>query len=772
MKKNIAITILFFTVFNLAFSQSNKNILPKSFSFSPSVSANVPEIVLPTFSLEKADILDKGDEKNGHMPHYARHIPLHLTLDNAGSWTELPEGRVWRVKITSNGALGLLPLFENLYLPPGATLHAYMPGHEEVKGAFTAYNTPEPRAFATGLVHGQTCILEYFEPAFQRGKGILEMEKISHAYRWVDPLNGEAKSGSASCEVNSVCSEGDNWRDQIRSVVRIDITDQSGHGFCSGAMINNVRQDCTPYVMSAQHCTEGGVTTAEFAQWTFDFNYAAGTCNGTAGPLNQEIIGCKKIADSEDGGGGRGSDFLLLLLNSSPPSSFNVFYSGWDRSGNIPQSGVGIHHPEGDILKISTYTTPANSATWGDTAQDTHWQVFWTTTTHGHGVSEPGSSGSPMYNESGLLVGHLTGGSSCCTVGGCSSLFGGPLSPDFYGKLAFDWILNGVEKKVQVGPWLDPDNTGTVTINGINPPCGGSLTDDAGILSISVPQEVCQTTDTPTVVLQNFGSNNITSVTINFSYDNGTVFSITWHGVLAPGGSTNVSLPSPSLSIGTHTLSVLTVNPNGHADNDGSNDLSSTTFTISSSNAINLFLKTDDHGTETTWKITDGSNTTVAKGGAYAQYFGGESFNIPICLPMGCYTFTINDAGNDGMQIGENGNFIITDASGSPVYASLTHASFGASESHSFCLQAAGIDEPSVLNLSIVPNPSSGIFNLQFDNTEERTIHVFDALGRIILERKSSEKNYSIDLTSANSGVYMLHIESLSGTATRKLVVR
>ena len=772
MKKNIAIIILFFTFFNLAFSQANYKIQPKSFTSSFISNGNIPEIVLPTFSKADADQLDYSEAKDGHMPHYARHIAANITLDNAGSWTELSEGRIWRIKITSSGALGLSPLFENLYLPPGSYLHFYMPGHEEVLGAFTNYNTPEPRAFCPGLIHGESCIIEYFEPSPEKGKGILLIEKVSHAYRWVQPLSDGEKSGSQSCEVNVVCSpEGDNWRDQIRSVVRINIVDDMGQGFCSGTLTNNVRQDCTPYILSAQHCTEHGVSANQFNQWSFNFNYQASICSGNSGPLSMTINGCKKVADSQDNGAERGSDFLLLLLNSIPSAAWNVFYSGWDHTDNIPTSGVGIHHPEGDIKKISTYLAPAFSTTWGDTAQNTHWQLIWSPTTNGDGISEPGSSGSPMYNPAGRIVGHLTGGNSCCNVGGCTT-GGSPTSPDLFGKLYFDWMLNGVIKNVQLGPWLDPDNTGASTLDGMNPPCGGTLANDAGILNITTGPDICQTTYTPVVVLKNYGDNALTKVTINYVYDNGSTTPYNWTGSLIPGGTINVTLPSVTLSPATHNLTVVTAMPNNHADADPSNDLANLTFDVSLSNAVNLFLSTDDAGTQTTWQITDGSSTIVASGGAYADYFGGEQFNIPICLPMGCYTFTILDAASNGMNAGESGNFVLTDGSGNPVYASLTTPAFGASESHTFCLVAAGIEEINTIPLSVIPNPSSGIFNLRTDNNEEKTIHVYDAVGRLILNLKTSEMNFPVNLSSNSSGIYILHIETADGTAVQKLVVR
>ena len=123
-------------------------------------------------------------------------------------------------------------------------------------------------------------------------------------------------------------------------------------------------------------------------------------------------------------------DFFLVELNSDP--DFNPFFSGWNRSNTAATSGVSIHHPSGDIMKISTYTNTLSSASGLGFGNDntTHWRVFWSETPNGHGVTEGGSSGSPIFNQNGLLTGVLTGGSSFCTATNQS---------DIYGKIWHAW---------------------------------------------------------------------------------------------------------------------------------------------------------------------------------------------------------------------------------------------------------------------------------------------------------------------------------------------
>ena len=109
--------------------------------------------------------------------------------------------------------------------------------------------------------------------------------------------------------------------------------------------------------------------------------------------------------------------------------------------------------------------------------------------------------------------------------------------------------------------------------------CGPPILDDAGIIAIVEPVPFpCESTTSPVVTLENFGQNTLSSVTIEYQVDNGSVQSFAWSGSLATGQTTDVTLPQISYSVGTHTFSANTANPNGVADEDPANDDSSTSF--------------------------------------------------------------------------------------------------------------------------------------------------------------------------------------------------
>ncbi len=769
--KNRLLLFTFLLTFILSHAQVKEALLPKSSTVSNKFFPAIKKTVLPPLNITEAEKLDKIDSKTGDLPKFSRSIYTNLNLDNSGTWSALPDGgRVWRLHIAAQGALALIPFYNKFYIPEGAMLHVYSPDKEEIMGAFTAANHSATGYYCTGLIHGDECVMEYYEPKQAIGQGVISINEVGYAYRWINPRHKSTNTfgTSTSCEVNVNCSEGAAWQDQKRSVARILVQSSQGQGFCSGALINNARQDCTPYLLSAQHCSEGVTNANQYSQWVFYFNYEAPACSNPSseGSLGSHVvIGCTKKADSDDNGGDSGSDFLLLELSSQPDAAFNVFYSGWNTSATASPSGVCIHHPDADIKKISTYTATPTSASWGTSVQGTHWRVRWAATANGHGVTEPGSSGSPLFNDQGQIIGKLTGGDSYCQT---------PTSPDMFGKVAYDWTSNGSTATRQLKPWLDPDNTGLTSLGGSNFPCGTLQQNDAGIVTVTNPSgNICNLSFVPTVVLKNFGGNNLTSVTILYNID-GNAYQFAWSGNLSALSSTTVSLPSATLSVGHHTFEAATTNPNGVNDSNNSNDLANSTFIISPpSGQLNLHLVTDTYGSETTWQITDSTSTVLFSGGPYDDSFNGMTYNIPFCLAPGCYTLSLYDSYGDGMSGNVTGSMTLTGQSGSIVYATLTDPNFGAQKDFPFCvLNSTGITEPNNFQVLVEPNPSTGVFNIRTENEEQKTIQVYDDLGRLVFSQVSFSRNVPADLSQQGKGIYFVQVETAKGNATRKLVIR
>lgn len=422
----------------------------------------VPVVLATAFDHAGAMADDHVRAHEGQLPLYGRFVPVYAAPASTGRWDEVPgRGRVWRQEVRSPGAQAIELFFADAHLPPGATVHVYEPSGSFVQGPFTQADVGADGGFSTTLLLGDAAIIVYHEPHAVRGQGRFTLQQLVHAYNL-----SEADRGG-SCHVDVNCSEGEAWEAQRDAVVRIRVVIPAGTGWCTGTLMNNTAQDCTPYILSAMHCTEQS-TMANFNQYQFRFNFQRSGC-GSGSSSIQVLTGCTRIADSNDGGGDLGSDFVLLRLNNDVPDNFNAFYAGWDATTAAISSGVGMHHPGGNEKRISTCTTPLTTTTWW-LGTGAHWLVYWSATENGHGITEGGSSGSAFFNPAGRVVGTLTGGLSCCTVEGCDLAGSGPEQPDKYGKMSYHWTNNPNIASQKLRNFLSPGPNVT-TFDGSYDPC-------------------------------------------------------------------------------------------------------------------------------------------------------------------------------------------------------------------------------------------------------------------------------------------------------------
>ncbi len=251
------------------------------------------------------------------------------------------------------------------------------------------------------------------------------------------------------CHFNINCPEGEDFNQLADAANRIMVVVEEGIGFCSGALINNTAADFTPYVLSAFHCMAN--FTPLYHLWRFDFFYASEDCNN---PISEP--GFFSMTGAEFRAGHPDSDFLLLELNNDFPSDFEIPFLGWDRRDDyLPQNTAIVHHPAGDIKKVSTYSEPLrvhnNLINWNhgvQTPRRSHYRQQLTT-----GTFEPGSSGSPLLSPESRIMGQLHGG-----VFGCDGNIA------YSGILYFSWDL-GDDASERLSDWLDPLNTGQLTLD-------------------------------------------------------------------------------------------------------------------------------------------------------------------------------------------------------------------------------------------------------------------------------------------------------------------
>ncbi len=462
MRKILPLLLLnvFFSI-NIAYSQISKGGIPRGFGISK-LNEGFQQVELFA-DMNRAAFTEKSynEEITAHRIGFT--ISTSMNTVNSGKWYPLENGdKIWKLAIKSSKAEALTLYFENFEIPDGAELFLYNEQKNQILGAYTSSNNNERKLFATELIKGDLVILEYYLPKGVTQKDPFTINEVGYIYRDTEFDTGSLKAfgDSENCEVNINCVEGESWQQQKKGVARILVKKGDKLSWCTGSLVNNTSIDLQPLFLTANHCGSGA-SADDYANWIFYFNYESENCeNPVSEPASNSILGASLKASGSTNGG---SDFKLLLLNQEVPEDWNPYYNGWDRSMVASSSGVGIHHPFGDIKKISTYTSPLVSSVYDGSSENPDgmfWRVNWSETTNGHGVTEGGSSGSPIFNTEGLIVGTLTGGTASCT---------NTSSPDYYGKISYSWESNGNEDVDQLKPFLDPGNRGHVKLAGVSP---------------------------------------------------------------------------------------------------------------------------------------------------------------------------------------------------------------------------------------------------------------------------------------------------------------
>ncbi len=362
---------------------------------------------------------------------------------------------IWNLTIQVMGAKAIVPYFDELIIKDGTKIRAFSMINESTTKYFYKNENRLTNSFALPLVKGNKIA---FVAIFPNQAGY---DSFKFSFLEVGGIYSLKGFGDApACYANVHCTEGSPWQDQIRSVAKYMIVSGTDISYCTGSLVNNTNEDCKNYFLSAQHCGMSS-SSAEFGQFVFYFNYEANSCisPATDNGLDEEtVVGCTKISSSGTSTSHPpdGSDFLLMELNTIP-STYNVYYAGWNRD-DIPQilgNGAIIQHPEGDLKKISFWSTIDYGI-----SNSTDFAALCVSSANGEGTVQPMSSGSPVFDGNKNIVGNIATGSGACISDVTDPFAGG-------GRFNAHWVLNGITSDLQLKPWLDPTNSGVMFLNGI-----------------------------------------------------------------------------------------------------------------------------------------------------------------------------------------------------------------------------------------------------------------------------------------------------------------
>jgi len=456
LKNNLLLVLVFCS--SVLFGQLSEGGLPLEFNNLKSTLLAERVVRMPFFEIPDELELQKTKELMlTKSIQYAHTFKVNLTPQNSGVWSEQGNMRIWQLRIESDGAKSIGIIFSTYHLPENARIFIYDPEKENIYGAFTSLNNKPYKKLAIYPLPGEVLMVQYEEPLEASFHGELEIGYVNHDFIGVvDLKNRWKKRPSGACNVNVNCEQEINVETIQRSVCRIF----SGGELGTGTLINNTQEDGKPMVISAFHVFEKVDAKKDLdsmAQITFyDFNYESPFCTEIDGFDLQTVSGSKLLASFDS------LDFVLVALSEMPPPSYRPYYAGWDVSGTIPSNSSTIHHPNGDVKKISHDDGTCDSLSFsGNFLPFGHWEVLnWES-----GTTEFGSSGSALFSKNNRVFGTLSGGAASCSN----------IAYDAFARLDKMWNYRSEPEK-QLQFWLDPLKSGVKALDGLDPYEAESLT--------------------------------------------------------------------------------------------------------------------------------------------------------------------------------------------------------------------------------------------------------------------------------------------------------
>ena len=447
MKKALTFWVLLLTCTHL-FSQNDWRIAKTKTPLSDIEKVTMP--VQDNTALLEAELKRRGP---GIAPKFAVNFEISISPKTHGTWERMLNGNaLWRLRIFSKGAKSLNLGFTKYNMPRDGSLILYSPDQKNVMGPFTPADNEEHAQLWTPILDGEEMVIEVQVPHAHKDQLELELKYVNHDFVGFNQLV------SGSCNLDVTCGGADGWGivDQYRDIIQsVAVYSRSGVFLCTGFLVNNARQDCTPYFMTADHCT---ITSGNAASVVAYWNFENSTCR-QPGSTASGNNGNGSLSDFNTGSifraGYAESDFTLLELDDPVSETANAFFAGWSAESFAPEDTViTIHHPNTEEKRISFEFDPTFRSDYlGATPQSNGNHI--TVEDWDIGTTETGSSGAPLFNKQKRVVGQLHGGFAAC----------GNNELDSYGFFHTSWEGGGTPT-TRLKDWLDPDNTGILVLDG------------------------------------------------------------------------------------------------------------------------------------------------------------------------------------------------------------------------------------------------------------------------------------------------------------------
>ena len=214
-----------------------------------------------------------------------------------------------------------------------------------------------------------------------------------------------------------------------------------------------------------------------------------------------------------------------------------------------------------------------------------------------------------------------------------------------------------------------------------------------------------------------------------------------------------------------NTISAQVTAINGEAVTTTAKTLTMKKNVYSGGGKMTFILKTDNYGSETTFKIFDPSGNVILSGGPFTNSSVEHSYAFNPAF-IGCYRIEVYDAYGDGINAGYGtGFFKLMAEDGTQIFKD--NGKFGSQATYMVDVTyPAGIEEVTAEN-SIYPNPATDQITINTTDNVQR-VEIFNMQGQLVKAETGAVNNISVkDLAN---GMYTLKLTTDNGTSIHKIV--
>ena len=410
----------------------------------------------------------------------AAHLKAERRLEHGAIRETDDGGYVWTAVVSSPGATALRLHFSDFWLPAGSELYVYN-RLGEAFGPYTGAGPLDSGDFWSHTVAGEEMMLQLRHSGTTKTEGLIstyfvieDLGYLGERYLLPQLQHPSARNGAKKdCTFNADCVEGAGCTNTAPVVEARDavaymlFTSGRFQYICSGGLLADSDTGSEiPYFLTANHCISKS-REASSLQTTFFFTSECGSCTapGTPSTLGAGIVSSN-----------RQSDYTLLQLAEPAPSG--AAFLGWNSSPVASANGTNLYrisHPAGAPQAYSEHDVDTSYGTCSSWPRG-----GWIYSRDVFGATEGGSSGSPVVNGAGQVVGQLSGACGTNVSDNCDPVSNATVDGAFAAYYS------------EVAPWLAggscADNDGDTYADAS---CGGDDCNDTDPLINPGALEIC-----------------------------------------------------------------------------------------------------------------------------------------------------------------------------------------------------------------------------------------------------------------------------------------